>query len=247
MTFKEAAKLLLKEKGKPLTYKELSEEAIKRELVSDKGLTPWRTMNAQITSDIKLKGPLSDFKKAGRGKFTLNDEKDAVEEEVKPDKIKEELNSEEEVEVEGGYIGKAGEHAVLSELLFRGFNASLMEVDTGVDILATKENEVFNLQVKTRNVSKRHDAYFFNIRIASFERHNSGRTFYIFLLRNKGKLDYLILPLVEIEKNIDQDFIKVVGNGKIYRVTIKERDGKICLGRNENDVTYYLNQWEVIK
>lgn len=247
MTFKDAAKLILRELSKPLSYKELTEEAIKRNLISDKGLTPWRTMNAQITRDIKHKGPLSDFKKVGRGKFDLNEEKEAMEEEVRPDKIKEELISEEEAEVEGGYIGKAGEHAVLSELLFRGFNASLMEVDTGVDILATKGNEVFNLQVKTRNVSKRHDAYFFNIRIASFERHNSGRTFYIFLLRDKNKLDYVILPLVEVEKNIDQEFIKVVGNGKLYRVTIKKRNGKICLGRNENDVTYFLNQWEVIK
>ena len=59
----------------------------------------------------------------------------------------------------------------------------------------TKDNETFNIQIKTRNISKKHEAFYFNLRIASFERHNAGRTFYIFILRENSKLDYLILPL----------------------------------------------------
>lgn len=247
MTFLEAAKKILTDKKKSLSYKNIVIEAQKQNLISDKGKTPWHTMYVQIRRDIKNKGALSEFIKVGAGTFALNDEREKIEKEVKPDSIKEELLLEEEAEVEGGYIGKAGEYSVLSELLFRGFNASLMAVDTGVDILATKDNEVFNIQVKTRNVSKRHDAYFFNIRIASFERHNPGKTFYIFLLREKGEIDYVIIPLLELEKNIDQEYIKIVGKGKLYRVTIKKRGGKICLGRNENDVSYYLGRWEVIK
>lgn len=201
MTFKEAAKLILKETGKPLSYKELTEEALKRKLISEAGITPKRTMEAQITREIKYKGSLSDFKKVGPGLFALNEEKERLEIETKPDRISEELSLEEEVEIEGGYTGQAGEHAVLSELLFRGYNASLMTVDTGVDILAIKNNEVFNIQVKTGNISRAHNAFFFNLRIASFERNNAGRTFYIFVLRERNKLDYLILPLHEIEKS----------------------------------------------
>ncbi|MEK7112972.1 MAG: HTH domain-containing protein, partial [Patescibacteria group bacterium] len=183
MTFKEAAKLILRESRKPLTAKQLEAEIKKRDLVDSRGKTQYLTIGAQIATDIKNKGELSDFKRVGPGKFILNETRSKLEAEIKPDRIIDELEHEEEKEVEGGYIGKAGEYAVLSELLFRGYNAALMAVDIGVDILATKGSETFHIQVKTRNISKRHDAFHFNLRIVSFERHNAGKTFYIFVLR----------------------------------------------------------------
>lgn len=246
-SFKDIALQILKEAGKQLHSSEITKIALKKGLLKTEGKTPEATMNAQLLRDIKAKGALSDFKKVGASVFAVNDEKAKLVQEVKPDSVLEEVESEAEAEAEGGYVGKAGEHAVLSELLFRGYNAALMSVDTGMDILATKENEVFNIQVKTRNVSKTHNAFFFNIRIASFERHNAGRTFYVFVLREAGKLDHLILPLHEVEKAIEQEFVHVVGEGKLYRITITRRQDKIYLGRRENDVSYYLNRWEVIK
>jgi hypothetical protein len=246
-SFKNIAYQILKESGKPLHNKEITKIAISRGWLKTAGKTPEATMNAQLVVDINSKGELSRFKKTGPSIFTINDKKIEIEEESKLDRIIEELEIEEEKKVEGGYIGKAGEHAVLSELLFRGYNAALMSVDIGIDIMASKDNEIFNIQVKTRNISKKHDAFYFNLRIASFEKHNAGRTFYIFILREKSKLDYLILPLHEIEKSIEEEFIHVVGNGKLYRITIKKRDGKIYLGRRENDVSYYLNRWNIIK
>lgn len=247
MTFKEAVKLILRESKKPLTVKQLETEIKKHGLVDSKGKTQHLTIGAQITTDIKSKGELSDFKRVGPGKFVLNEKRLELEAEIKPDRIIDELEQEEEKEVEGGYIGKAGEHAVLSELLFRGYNAALMAVDIGVDILATKGSETFHIQVKTRNISKRHDAFHFNLRIVSFERHNAGKTFYIFVLRENRKPDYLILPLHEVEKAIEQEFVHVVGKGKLYRITITKREGKIYLGRRDNEVSYYLNRWDIIK
>lgn len=246
-SFKDIAYQILKEAGKPLHSKEITKIALQRGWLKTAGKTPEATMNAQLIVDINSKGELSRFKKTGPSIFALNDKMVEIDDDTKPDRIIEELEIEEEKEVEGGYIGKAGEHAVLSELLFRGYNAALMSVDVGVDIMASKNNETFSIQVKTRNISKKHDAFHFNLRIVSFERHNAGRTFYIFILRENGKLDYLILPLNEIEKSIDEEFIHVVGNGKLYRITIKKRDGKIYLGRKENNVSYYLNRWSIIK
>ena len=247
MTFKEAAKLILRESRKPLTAKQLEAEIKKRDLVDSRGKTQYLTIGAQIATDIKNKGELSDFKRVGPGKFILNETRSKLEAEIKPDRIIDELEHEEEKEVEGGYIGKAGEHSVLSELLFRGYNAALMAVDIGVDILATKGSETFHIQVKTRNISKRHDAFHFNLRIVSFERHNAGKTFYIFVLRENSELAYLILPLHEVEKAIEQEFVHVVGKGKLYRITITRRESKIYLGRRDNDVSYYLNRWDIIK
>lgn len=51
------------------------------------------------------------------------------------------------------FIGKAGECAVMSELLFNGYNANLMMVDDGVDIVANKSNIYFFLQVKTTSLA----------------------------------------------------------------------------------------------
>ncbi|MBU4252014.1 MAG: hypothetical protein KKC39_04295 [Candidatus Omnitrophica bacterium] len=246
-SFKDIAYQILKEKGKPLHSKEITKIALSREWLKTTGKTPETTMNANLIIDIKSKGELSNFKKVGPSLFAINDKKLEVAEESKSDRIVEELELEEEKEVEGGYIGKAGEHSVLSELLFRGYNAALMSVDVGVDIITTKGNEIFNIQVKTRNISKKHEAFYFNIRIASFERHNAGRTFYIFILRKNKNLDYLILPLHQIEKSIEEEFIHIVGKGKLYRITIKKRDNKVYLGRKENDVSFYLNRWETIK
>jgi len=47
------------------------------------------------------------------------------------------------------FTGKAGEHKVISELLFFGFNANLLSVDYGTDILAEKDGELYKVQVKT--------------------------------------------------------------------------------------------------
>lgn len=246
-SFKDIAYKILSESDKPLHSKKITKIALTRGLLATEGKTPEATMNAQILRDIGSKGELSRFKKVGPSTFAINDKKVEIQEEAKPDRIIEELELEEEKEVEGGYIGKAGEHNVLSELLFRGYNAALMSVDVGVDILATQNNETFHIQVKTRNISKRHDAFHFNLRIVSFERYNAGKTFYIFVLRENGKLDYLILPLLELEKAIEQEFIHVVGKGELYRITITRRDGKIYLGRRDNEVSYYLNRWDIIK
>ncbi len=245
-SFKDIAYQILKEAGKPLHSKEITKIALERGFKTE-GKTPWKTMDAELIVDINSKGELSNFKKVGPSIFALNDKKVEIGEESKPDRIIEELELEEQKEIEGGYIGKAGEHAVLSELLFRGYNAALMSVDVGVDIVATKDNETFNIQIKTRNISKKHGAFYFNLRIASFERHNAGRTFYIFILRENSKLDYLILPLHQVEKSIEEEFIHIVGNGKLYRITIKKRDGKVYLGRREKDVSYYMNHWDIIK
>lgn len=47
------------------------------------------------------------------------------------------------------FFGKAGEYAVMSELLFREYNANNMAVDEGIDIVASKENNFYFIQVKT--------------------------------------------------------------------------------------------------
>ena len=154
----------------------------------------------------------------------------------------------EKFEYQSGFTAKAGEYLVCSELLFRNFNASVMSVDVGVDIVAVKgENQLFGIQVKTANLNKRQNTFIFDIRKVAFDRHNNSSTYYIFVCVGEDKNDFLILPFHEMEKKVSENAIKEVDHGKRYRVNIKFRDGNVHLGTKEHEMKYFLNNWNLIK
>jgi len=244
LSFKLAAIKILGDTKEPLHYEEITKRALEQNLIETIGATPEMTMNAQIAVDIKNKAKLSSFIRTSPGYFTLNPNYVAINKKVE-EKETEEIEEEEKERVSSQYIGKAGEHRVVSELLFLGYNASVMSVDEGLDLVATKDEHLYNIQVKTSNENK-FKYYIFDIRISSFEKHNRNNTFYIFML--KGVETYfLILPFFEIQKNIDQKNILVVNKYKKYRVNIRIRDGKLYLGKLNNDLSYFMNNWSLIK
>lgn len=243
-SFKLAAIKILKESKEPLHYEEITKRALDKNLIETTGQTPEATMNAQIAVDIKIKKENSAFIRSKPGYFTLNPNYSKIleKEEENDQKIKE-IESSESISTQ--YIGKAGEYLVTSELLFRGYNASIMSVDEGIDIVAIKDGRLFNVQVKTSNENK-FNTYIFDIRITSFERFNSSNTFYILVLKGK-EINYLILPYLEIKKNIDLKNILVINKDTKYRLNIKIRDNKLYLGNKENESSYFLNKWDLIK
>lgn len=242
-TFKEAAIKILKENKKPLHYKEITQLSLEKGLIETKGSTPEATMNAQIAVDIKNRKKDSYFLRTRPGTFTLNPNR-----KEEPKRTKKEDAEEEKIKVEGGFIGKAGEHLVCSKLLFHGFNASIMSVDVGLDIVAVKNEKLFGIQVKTSNLNK-FNIYVFDVRKVSFERHNNGNIFYIFVLHEESKNEesFIILPSYEIEKKIEERAIREVGGGKRYRINIKIRDGKVYLGNQNHEIGYFLDKWDLIK
>ncbi|HBU11046.1 MAG: hypothetical protein US57_C0001G0036 [Candidatus Moranbacteria bacterium GW2011_GWC2_37_73] len=242
--FKTSAIEILKQEGKPLHYKDITRLALEKGILETEGATPDSSMNSQIIIDIRNKGKKSDFIKTAPSTYVLNPERS---ENKFEQKIEEDEETEDEkIKIESGYTGKAGEHLVCSELLFRGFNASIMSVDVGMDIIATKDNRLFSIQVKTSNLNK-FDTYVFDVRKVSFERHDSGNIFYIFVLHGENKNDFLILPYHEMEKKVHEKAILEVGHGKRYRVNIKFRDNIVYLGNKDNKMDYYLNNWNMIK
>lgn len=240
-SFKMAAYEILKKAKKTLHAKDITRIALEQNLITTEGETPEHTMHAQISVDIKKKGKASLFIRTAPGTFTINP--DATIKEIKETAAEPEEPSD---AISTGFIGKAGEHAVCSELLFRGYNASIMSVDTGMDLVATKENRLFNIQVKTANRNQ-FNMYVFDLRVSSFERNNSSRCFYVYILKDKNQRDYLILPFLELEKCIKQSTIKTVAKGTRYRINIRLRDGKAFVGNLDNDMSYYLNNWDVVK
>jgi hypothetical protein len=144
-------------------------------------------------------------------------------------------------QVTSQYTGKAGESAVISELLFYGFNASAMAVDDGIDVVASKENKYFHIQVKTSN-SNESIGFGFTIKKSSFLAKHSYQTFYVFVMREKGHHryynDYLILPSNQIRQFLEADVIK---DGQNLSVRVqKDTKGRYILNA-KSDVTLSVN------
>ncbi len=242
--FRNAAIEILKQENKPLHTKEITRLALEKGILETEGATPENSMSTQIILDVRNKGEKSDFIKISPSTYALNPKREEKKAEVEIEE-KEEVE-EEKIKIEGGYTGKGGEHLVCSELLFRGYNASIMSVDVGMDIIATKENKLFSVQVKTSNLNS-FDTYVFDVRKVSFERHDSGNIYYVFVLHGEKGNDFLVLPYHEMEKKVHEKAILEVGHGKRYRVNIKFRNGNIYLGNKDNEMNYFLNNWDIIK
>lgn len=242
--FRISAIEILKQENKPLHSKEITRLALERGILETEGATPEASMTAQIIIDMRNRGEKSDFIKVSPSTYALNPKREDQKIDVRV--AEKEEAEEEKIKIESGYTGKGGEHLVCSELLFRGFNASIMSVDVGMDIIATKDYRLFSIQVKTSNLNK-YNVYNFDVRKVSFERHDSGGIYYVFVLRNEKKSDFLIFPYHEMAKQVENGGIIEIMKGSKYRVRVMVRGDKIYLGNQENEVGYYLNRWDIIK
>jgi len=244
VSFKLAAIKILRKSKEPLHYSEITNRAIEQNLIVTSGITPSFTMNAQITTDIKFKKEKSAFVRIKPGIFAINP-KYSSEEEKRDETISLLESDAQELETKSTqFIGKAGEHLVVSKLLFMEFNANIMSVDEGMDIVATKDNRLFNIQVKTAN--ENNGRYVADMSVKSYNKHNRTNAFYVIVLRG-DQTNYLILPYSEMQKNIDQKHVLVVEHGRRYRITVILRDGKFFLGKLSNEIDYFKNKWELIK
>jgi hypothetical protein len=143
------------------------------------------------------------------------------------------------------FKGGAGEHAVLSELLFREYNAAVMTVDEGIDLVASKNNRYFHIQVKTSFEGT--DGFHFTIKKHIFENHDQGITFYVLVCRRYMKShyqhDYVILPSSVVATFINTGAIK---DSTSISIGIAVVEGKFLLNKKV-DISKYVNQFELIK
>ncbi len=240
--FKNAAIEILKENGGPLHYKEITKRALDKGILVTDGKTPDASMNAQIITEINSKGSKATFIKTAPATYDLNPNK-PKDKPVKPKKTASRYSE----KIDSGFTGKAGEHYVTSELLFRGYNASIMSVDVGMDIIATKNNRLFSLQVKTSNLNSS-NSFIFDMRKVALERNYAGNVFYIFvMIHADGSKSSLILPSNKIEELVHSNAIKNIETHGRWRVTLKIRNGTIYIGTLENEINYYWDNWDIIK
>ena len=143
------------------------------------------------------------------------------------------------------FLGKAGEYAVMSELLFWEYNASIMAVDDGIDIVASKHNKFFHIQVKTAS-KQESGKFYFCIKNSSFKKYNSNNVFYVFVMRNEINNEYIIIPSIHIEF-----FLKAnsMPDNQNLSITISSNSKKTEYKMNsEHDVTPFFGRFgEIIK
>lgn len=154
----------------------------------------------------------------------------------------------EQPKVSTQFTGKAGEYAVMSELLFFGFNVSAMTVDDGIDIVASKGDSYFHIQVKTANVTATSNKFQFKITRRAFASKDASATFYVLVLRivenSRNTCEYLILPSNEIRRLVEKGVVKD-GDGMTLSID-RERGNRFLLNKTE-DVTWALNRFDNVR
>jgi hypothetical protein len=137
------------------------------------------------------------------------------------------------------FLGKAGEYAVMSELLFWGFNPSIMTVDDGIDIVASKSSKFYHIQVKTATQQK-DGKYLFTISRSSFAKYNAYNVFYVFVLRKNMENKFIIIPNIQIRIYVDQGIISGVQK---LSLTIIENTKKHYILNGETDITMFYGDF----
>jgi hypothetical protein len=151
------------------------------------------------------------------------------------------------------YYGDAAEYLIISELMFRGFNAQKLPIDEGLDIFAVRDNIYYLFQVKHANYKNPFESKEIKITTSSFKNNQGFNVFYIIVLSRKGlrKRDFIIFPLSTIKDYIKRGYIKYDENKKYIKIRImhnKEDINSAYIGRitNEGNVSTYLNAWDVL-
>jgi hypothetical protein len=152
--------------------------------------------------------------------------------------------------VSTNYTGKAGECAVMSELLFRGYNVNNMMVDEGVDIVASKANVFYYVQVKTRNVDER-NRFHFPIKQVAFASFIGTQMRYILVARcminNEEKNIYFTFTNNDIQRFLSIGVIPPITETISIKIEYDVVDGKFYMynERRREDVTFYRDRFEL--
>ena len=146
------------------------------------------------------------------------------------------------------YIGKAGEYAVASELMFWGFNATILPIDEGMDVIAAKNNNYYHLQVKSSLSTKNTNDFSFPLKKHVFGNNSTFKDFYVFVMRtferNKWTTNYAIFPSHEIDKMI---FDGTITDRDKLSVKITCEKDRYFIGKQKNDITWYINNFSLIR
>lgn len=148
------------------------------------------------------------------------------------------------------HIGKAGQLAVMSELLLRGYNVAMPEVDIGDDILVVEDrrDRLWRVQVKTATAVRRDYGYSgqFLIPLPQLMSRSDVNLFYVLALRIDPFWEFLVLSRAQLrrEHRAYQVGSRIGPNLRLY--TAFQAVGVACSGRNFQPYRGNWEQWPIL-
>jgi hypothetical protein len=143
-----------------------------------------------------------------------------------------------------GHVGKAGQLATMAELLLRGYNVAMPEVDLGDDVFVVEDDsgQLWRVQVKTA-IGKRR-GYGYSGQFAVQEKQLSTKKKpdlnFVFALRAGGDWEFVILPRRRLKREQDDYQIgSSVGETLVFNFRFR-RGQVLCGGR---DFQAFRNTW----
>jgi|GEM_PF-3593475 len=147
------------------------------------------------------------------------------------------------------YNGRAAEYMVVAELLFKSYNAQILPVDEGLDIMAVKNRELYFIQVKHSSYQKPTESSNIKITISSLFKHQQNNVYYVILLARKepSQRDFLILPYFKINELLNKKVL--VQETEAKQISFKilhttEKNAFVNEISEKSDVSNYLNAWD---
>ena len=146
------------------------------------------------------------------------------------------------------YVGRAGECAVMSELLFHGYNANMMLVDEGVDIVAVKDNIYYYVQVKTTYV-RDNGNIICQIDIDRYDQYIGKQIRYFIVARSKEKdsdrnIFFMFTP-DKLDEAIHEKCIKRGERGVSVKIKFNTSGQPVLYDEKEMSISYYMNKFEL--
>jgi Holliday junction resolvase-like predicted endonuclease len=255
MTNKQIAEKILRETKEAMSIHEIASHAIRKDYsdnLDEESLA--KSIGSAISTDInknKLKSLFRNVKnKSGKNKkgvYKLKREKTDNNQQVIS--VLKKANGK-IPQVTTTYIGKGGEYAVMSELLYRGYNANIMSVDDGIDIIASKGAKFFYIQVKTTHYNSGRISLP-GIKRDRFEKFQKHDTYYIFVIRyyleRASRNEFIIFKHSDLERFITTKFIDEDKAMLQLNLLIEENNFYIQKNGKKEDISYYFNNFELIK
>lgn len=141
--------------------------------------------------------------------------------------------------------GKAGELLVANELLRRGFDVYIPLVDTGIDMICLINRKPVLIQVKESReyATKKRRRYWQKISEKSLIENKAENMFYIFVLKSKREVNYLVFPsefLYRIKDELDK-------KADLFWLYFDVEQDRVVEGRKSHeDLTKYLNNFGLL-
>ena len=142
------------------------------------------------------------------------------------------------------FIGRAGEFAAMGELLFWGYNVSMMAVDNGVDLVVEKHNVHFDIQVKTATESSA-GRHLFTVKRPVFLAKDRSSMFYVLVVRKKNTTEFLVIPSNYLRTLLEAG---AIGGGPVLSmcVTIDSKGHQYTLNSGTN-INIFVGNFGVIR